>query len=186
MKKPIRSEYLAKRKQFSTTEINIWSQAIAQQFLTADFLNLDTFHIFVSMSKFNEVNTQYIIDELWRQGKDVIVPKMNDRELLNCRYESDTKMVENSWGILEPEVCESVPHSQIDVVFVPLLIADKKGNRIGYGGGYYDRFLPLLNKDTKFVGINFFEPVEDEIPNDDYDILLDYLITPNEIYKFEK
>jgi len=186
MKKSIRSEYLAKRKQFTTTEINIWSQAITQHFLDADFMNLQTFHVFVSMSKFNEVNTEYIISELWRQGKEVIVPKMDDKELLNCKYTAQTKMVENSWGILEPEDCIKVPNHQIDVVLVPLLISDLKGNRLGYGGGYYDRFLPLLNKETKFVGINFFEPVEEEIPNESYDIALDYLISPNKIYKIDR
>ena len=186
MKKQIRIEYISKRKQFSRTEVNAWSQAIASNFLEAEFMKYQTFHVFLSMPKYNEINTQYIIDELWRQGKDVIVPKMDGKQLLNCPYTQQTQLAKNSWGIMEPVDCAEVEHSKIDVVLVPLLISDIRGNRIGYGGGYYDRFLSKLDEDTKFVGINFFEPVEEEIPKEDFDVLLDYLITPHDIYKFDK
>lgn len=184
MKKQIRKEYIAKRRQFTTTEVNAWSQAIAKHFFQSDFMNAQTFHVFLSMPKFNEVNTQYIIEELWRQNRDVVVPKMKEKELMCCPYKHETELVRNDWGIMEPASCSEVDYKLIDVVLVPLLIADKRGNRIGYGGGYYDRFLSKLNDTTKFVGINFFEPI-DEVLKEDYDILLDYLITPNDIYKFD-
>lgn len=183
MKKQIRKEYIAKRRQFTTTEVNAWSQAIAKHFFQSEFMTAHTFHVFLSMPKFNEVNTQYIIEELWRQRRDVVVPKMKDKELMSCPYHFDTELVQNDWGIMEPASCSEVDYKLIDIVIVPLLIADKRGNRIGYGGGYYDRFLSKLNENTKFVGINFFEPIG-EVLMEDFDILLDYLITPNDIYKF--
>ena len=186
MKKNVRKEYLAKRKQFTTTEINAWSLKIADIFLNSEFIQHQTFHVFLSMPKFNEVNTQYIIDELLRQAKDVVVPKMDGKQLLSCPYTNETKLVENSWGIMEPESNQEVSPDKIDVVIVPMLISDAKGNRIGYGGGFYDRFLSSLDENTKFVGVNFFESVKEDIPREEFDVLLDYLITPNDIYKFEK
>lgn len=185
MKKQIRIEYISKRKQFTTTEVNAWSQAIAQNFIHGDFMDHQTFHVFLSMPKYNEINTQFIIDQLWRRDKNVIVPKMQGKQLLNCPFSADTELVKNNWGIMEPADCAEVPHDQIDVVLVPLLISDVHGNRIGYGGGYYDRFLAKLPTKTKFVGINFFEPVTDSIPKEDFDMPLDYLITPNGVHKFE-
>lgn len=185
MKKQIRKEYLSKRKQFTSTEINAWSQAIAKHFFQTEFMDAQTFHVFLSMPKFNEVNTQYIIEELWRQNRDVVVPKMKEKQLLSCPYNSETVLIKNDWGIMEPASCTEVEPKLIDIVIVPLLIADKRGNRIGYGGGYYDRFLSKLSDTTKFIGINFFEPI-DEVLHEDFDILLDYLITPNAIYTFDK
>ena len=77
-----------------------------------------------------------------------------------------------------------IPTSKIEVVFVPLLAFDKKGNRVGYGKGFYDRFLSECNPETIKIGLSFFEPeelIEDVFEND---VKLDYCVTPDEVYQF--
>ena len=87
-------------------------------------------------------------------------------------------------GIPEPVDGLEVPASKLDVVFVPLLAFDKKGHRVGYGGGFYDRFLKSCKKDVLKIGLSFFLPeleIED-IHSDD--IPLDFCVTPGEVFRF--
>ena len=95
-----------------------------------------------------------------------------------------TKLVKNSYNIPEPVDGIQISTEQIDVVFIPLLAFDKTGHRIGYGKGFYDRFLANCKPETLKIGLSFFKA---EITNFDYlssDIGLNYCITPNKNYKF--
>ncbi|MGI9526805.1 MAG: 5-formyltetrahydrofolate cyclo-ligase [Weeksellaceae bacterium] len=183
MKKDLRKEYIAKRKQIAASDRAQWSQQIAAYFLNSEWMDYKTFHIFIPIDKFNEINTHLIIQDLWKKDKTVVVPKMQGKQLLNCHYITDTILSQNNWGIEEPKDCCEIPSSQIDVVLVPMLICDKQGNRIGYGGGFYDRFLPTLRKDVKLVGVNYFKPIE-HIENENHDIPLNALVTPKGVLKF--
>ncbi|MXV37538.1 5-formyltetrahydrofolate cyclo-ligase [Flavobacteriaceae bacterium Ap0902] len=183
MKKDLRQVYITKRKEISTSDREIYSQQIATHFLNSEWMEYETFHIFIPIDKFNEINTRLIIQELWAKNKTVVVPKMKGKALLNCAYTPETLLAKNSWGIEEPKNHKEIPASQIDVVIVPMLIADKNGNRIGYGGGFYDRFLPTLRRDVQLVGINYFEPIA-HIDHEEHDIPLDALITPKGVVKF--
>ena len=90
----------------------------------------------------------------------------------------------NKWGIPEPVNGIEIPATQLDVVFIPLLAFDEKGNRIGYGKGFYDRFLNECKEDVIKVGLSFFEAtttIEDTNAND---IPLDFCVTPEKIYRF--
>ncbi len=88
------------------------------------------------------------------------------------------------WGIPEPASGEIWQPDTIDLVLVPLLIADKKGNRVGYGGGYYDRFLQRTKPELLKVGICFFEPVESITDTAQFDVPLSCCITPQGLYEF--
>jgi 5-formyltetrahydrofolate cyclo-ligase len=90
----------------------------------------------------------------------------------------------NKWGIPEPASGEIWQPDTIDLVLVPMLIADKKGNRVGYGGGYYDRFLLRTKPDLLKVGICFFEPVESITDTAQFDVPLSCCITPQGLYEF--
>jgi 5-formyltetrahydrofolate cyclo-ligase len=92
--------------------------------------------------------------------------------------------VENHWKILEPVSNLQFPVSQIDLVLIPLLCFDKKGYRVGYGKGYYDRFLADCRPDVLKIGLSIFEPIEQIKDVDAYDIRLDFCITPNKIWQF--
>lgn len=90
----------------------------------------------------------------------------------------------SKWGIPEPTSGEIWQPDTIDLVLVPMLIADKKGNRVGYGGGYYDRFLQRTKPDLLKVGICFFEPVESITDTAQFDVPLSCCITPQGLYEF--
>ena len=86
-------------------------------------------------------------------------------------------------GIPEPKSGVQVPVKKIDVVITPLLLADRRGNRLGYGKGYYDRFFSGCRPDCLKVGISLLDPV-DELPAEAHDIRLDRLISPGEVLSF--
>jgi 5-formyltetrahydrofolate cyclo-ligase len=93
------------------------------------------------------------------------------------------QLKKNNWGILEPSQGIPTPPEKIDLVLVPLLAFDKQGNRVGYGKGYYDRFLSTCSPETKKVGISLFSS-EEEIHTTDTDVQLDQCITPIELLTF--
>lgn len=94
------------------------------------------------------------------------------------------ELKENKFGITEPVNGPIVPPQEIDLAIVPLFAFDKQGHRIGYGKGYYDRFLKKCRSDARFVGVSYFEPVERIDDTDDFDVPLNCCITPQNIYEF--
>ena len=90
----------------------------------------------------------------------------------------------NKYGIPEPIHGQSVSAKQIDAVIMPLLAFDLEGNRVGYGKGFYDRFLNSCRPDIKKIGLSFFEPIDKVIDVNEFDKLLDACITPDKIWEF--
>ncbi|MDO5655593.1 MAG: 5-formyltetrahydrofolate cyclo-ligase [Flavobacteriaceae bacterium] len=183
-KKQIRNEFQLKRNEFTSLEIHEMSKMLNQHFISSKWFQKEVFHVYIGVLNLREIDTSIIIESLWHAEKTVITPKMKAKELLSCHYHYDSELERNSWGILEPRVCEELPISSIDIVLVPMLICDVLGNRIGYGGGYYDRFMSELRPDVQLIGINFFQPIE-HVPSEHYDIPLDALITPQGIISFK-
>lgn len=176
-----RNLYKEKREKLNSTEREKLSSYICEQFLS-NFKDKGTcFHVFKKMDKFHEINTDKIIEGLLRSNKNVVLPKMKGKNLLSCKINFNQDYSINRYGVKEPNPCNEVPMDMIDIVILPMLICDVKGYRLGYGGGFYDRFLSS-SKALK-IGINFFEPVE-RLPIENYDIPIDYLITPKKLYKF--
>jgi 5-formyltetrahydrofolate cyclo-ligase len=96
----------------------------------------------------------------------------------------NTVLRKSSYHIPEPVDGIEINENKIDVVFIPLLAYDKLGNRVGYGKGFYDRFLAKCKPETLKIGLSFFE-AENEISDvNESDIKLDYCVTPNKIYTF--
>ena len=106
--------------------------------------------------------------------------------LANCFPFDEKKLVENKWGILEPsrENQDKIEPKEIDLVIIPLLIFDKNGNRVGYGKGFYDRFLQQCNPKTLKIGICLEDPIEMIKDVDKFDVKMNFCITPNKIYRF--
>lgn len=183
-KKDLRKYYKQLRRSFTSQEIDDLSKQMLDFFHDSNFSKLNNFHVFISIEKLFEVNTNYFIEYFWENNKQVIVPKMQGEDLMHCSCNSNTILEKNSWGINEPKECLNFPIKDIELVLVPMLICDFKGNRVGYGGGFYDKFLAECRDDIIKLGINFFEPISEEIPTYKTDIPLDYLLTPNGIIDF--
>ena len=107
------------------------------------------------------------------------------KRIINKNETQNTKIKKNEYNIPEPISGLSVPNEMIDVVFVPLLAYDKQGNRIGYGKGFYDKFLSECKPKVVKIGLSFFEP--EEIIEDVYqnDIKLDFCVNPEQIINFK-
>lgn len=101
----------------------------------------------------------------------------------NIYFENDNQLEKVRWDILEPIRGTRTPSEKIDLVVVPLLAFDLQGHRVGYGKGFYDRFLKECQPNCKKVGLSLFEPVE-AIEYSENDIQLSLCITPSEIYRF--
>jgi len=97
----------------------------------------------------------------------------------------NTKIKKNQYGIPEPVDGIEVPVSKIDVIFVPLLAYDLDGNRVGYGKGFYDKFLSKCKPEALKIGLSFFEP-EDKIISSPNDVRLDYCVTPSATIRFQE
>jgi 5-formyltetrahydrofolate cyclo-ligase len=89
----------------------------------------------------------------------------------------------DEWGIPVPQESVRVTATKIQVVFVPLLAYDKSGHRLGFGKGFYDRFLASLEQPIIKVGLSYFTP-EESIPVESHDIPLNYCITPDQVWEF--
>lgn len=185
-KKELRNQYMQLRSELSQTQQEEKSLQIANQLLKMPIWNLKTYHIFLPIQRMNEVNTEYVLNILYGKDKDVVLPKMNKEQqsLNHFLLTEQTILKKNSWGIVEPQGGFEVSTLKIDVVFVPLLAYDKKGNRVGYGGGYYDRFLRECRPDVLKIGVSFFPPEEKIEGISEFDIPLDYCVTPLDIFEF--
>jgi len=186
IKKELRIKYKALRNAMSFDEIEQQSLAIANQLLKLNIWDKTYFHLFLSIEEHKEIQTEYILQILAGKDMEVVISKSNFDDCSMTQYllTDNTRLKKNEYGIPEPVDGIEVPDTKIDVVFVPLLAFDTKGHRTGYGKGFYDRFLANCKKDVIKIGLSFFEAeesIDDTHPND---MVLDYCVTPKEIYRF--
>jgi len=182
----LRKEYLQKRKSLSENEIESLSLEIANKCLQLPIWDFKNVHVFLSILEKGEINTDYLLHILQGKDKNIIVPKTDFKNQSLCHFllTDNTLIKKNKWGIPEPEDGIPFPENKIDVVFVPLLAFDKKGNRVGYGKGFYDRFLSKCRPEIIKIGLSLFEAEEDLIETHIADVPLNYCITPKNIYNF--
>tara|TARA_B100001057_G_scaffold501295_1_gene623404 strand:- start:18481 stop:19056 length:576 start_codon:yes stop_codon:yes gene_type:complete len=186
-KSELRNKYSFMRKSLSIKQIEESSLSISNKLFKIPIWDKKFYHIFLTSKKKKELNTNFIQDILFKKNKSVVVPKMIDKNSLeHVLLTEKTVLKENSFGILEPfsQNDKIVEPSILDVVIIPLIIFDLYGNRVGYGKGYYDRFLKTCRKDIIKIGISFFEPVDSIIDVSKNDVSLDYAITSNSIFNF--
>jgi 5-formyltetrahydrofolate cyclo-ligase len=190
-KTALRSLYQQKRGQLDQGQIQEYSRLLSEQLL--DLLAgkpISFLHIFLPIARGREVDTWTIINNLQQNRSEIalVIPRMvpGTRELDHYRYDPDIALIDNRWAIPEPdpERCEPIIPRELDAVVVPLLCFDALGYRVGYGGGYYDRFLAKCRPDVIKVGVSLFEPSPAIDDTDAYDIPLDYAVTPSRVYRF--
>ena len=185
-KSNLRKTYKALRQKLTANAIEDLSLQIANQLLELAIWDYNFYHLFLSIEEQKEINTDYILNILSGKDKNIVISKSDFESGLMTNYllTDNTLIKKNEYNIPEPLDGIEILNDKIEVVFVPLLAFDKHGNRVGYGKGFYDRFLTSCKPETLIVGLSFFE-AEDEITAIfESDIKLDYCITPNLIYKF--
>ena len=183
-KKTLRLLYKKKRAELDSVKIEELSIKIANQILALPMWGFDNFHIFMGVNKLKEINTNYIISVLQGRDKNIIIPKViSNSKLTHYLLNDTTKLKLNQWGVLEPINGIKVKPKKIQVVFVPLLAYDCYGNRVGYGKGYYDKFLAKCGDECLKIGLSFFTP-EKKILTSPLDIKLNLCVTPKKIYNF--
>lgn len=183
-KQELRLKYKALRKSLSENELEEMSLAIANKLLELPIWNKTYYHLFLPISEMKEVNTEYILHLLSGKDKEICLSKSDFETSKMTHYllTDNTKIKKNKYNIPEPIDGIEVPSTKIEVVFVPLLAFDKKGNRVGYGKGFYDQFLSQCAPDVLKIGLSFFEAEENIAAVFEGDIPLNYCVTPTTVY----
>jgi 5-formyltetrahydrofolate cyclo-ligase len=184
-KEAFRQKYKTLRFKLSEETTEELSLKIANNALQLPVWGFNNYHLFLSIPEKMEVNTEYLLHILQGRDKSIVLPKVSlgTPEMTHILLQDNTILKPSNYGVPEPVSGLELKPLQIDVVFVPLLAYDTIGNRLGYGGGFYDRFLIQCKPETIFIGLSYFEP-EEKIPSEVTDIPLHFCVTPNKIYKF--
>lgn len=185
-KKELRQKYKKLRNDLSFDAIEDLSLQIANQSLELPIWNFENYHVFLTIHEHKEVQTDYLLHILNGKDKNVIVSRSDfeTRTMDHVLLTDNVTIKKNEWNIPEPQNGFSVADNQIDVVFVPLLAYDVFGNRVGYGKGFYDKFLAKCKPNVVKIGLSFFKAEKKIADVFSEDIRLDYCITPNTIIKF--
>jgi 5-formyltetrahydrofolate cyclo-ligase len=181
----LREKYSVLRSQLSFDSVEETSLQMANKVLDIPIWEKTYYHLYLPIVDKKEVNTEFLMHILQGRDKSIVVSKadFNSGTLQHILLQENTSVRISKFGIPEPiSGIEIMPH-QLEVVFVPLLAYDLKGNRVGYGKGFYDRFLAQCSPEAIFVGLSFFEP-EKSIPSEKTDIALHYCVTPKKLYTF--
>ena len=179
-KQELRALYKQKRNNLTEIQIKGLQENIYQQIYNLDLSTVKNVHLFLSMPKFKEIDTAPLITWFRNKNKRIVVSKCNfkDNTLSHFYLEEDTVLSLNKFGVLEPVAAELVEENKLDLIFIPMLISDDKKFRVGYGKGFYDRFLSNCRKDAKFIGLNFFPPITAIEDKNEFDIPLHQVIYP--------
>jgi 5-formyltetrahydrofolate cyclo-ligase len=181
-KEELRQNLLERREAIPEPDYYSLSADIVEELKKQDeFRAAQIIHCYVSMNQRREVETRELIREILFKGKQVIVPvtDFENRTLSHVRLRSYEDLQTNKWGVLEPNGGEEVSPNEIELVVVPMVAADEECNRIGYGEGFYDRFLKQMN--CPKIGLIFDRNVIEKLPVEEFDIPLNKVITETRI-----
>lgn len=186
LKKDLRKKYKALRSQLTKDVIDDLSIRIANQLLKLPIWDATFYHVFLTIEEQKEVNTDYILNILSGKDKHIVISQSDFETKLMTHYllTDNTVIKKNAYNIPEPANGIEITNNKLEVVFVPLLAFDEQGHRVGYGKGFYDKFLADCKADTIKIGLSFFEAenaIDDVFEND---MKLDYCVTPERVYGF--
>lgn len=184
MKNQLKESMLEKRNVVSKQEIFEKSSLIKGNLFNLEhYKTSKTVMFFVSFN--SEVNTHDMIKEALK-NKIVIVPKIINKEIEpSVIIDIDSLLPSERFGILEPIEVMKIAYKNIDLVLVPGIVFDKEGHRIGYGFGYYDKFLKKVPKAIK-IGLAFDFQVIDKIPREMHDVSVDMIVTDKKVLECGK
>ncbi|MCL5277738.1 MAG: 5-formyltetrahydrofolate cyclo-ligase [Deltaproteobacteria bacterium] len=184
-KSVIRSSMLECRKTMDAGDYRESSTRVQALFLQSS-LYKGSRSIMCYLSVNNEPDTAMVMADAFESGKIVLLPYMREDSIYPVLYRMDMPLKRGRYGIQEPAHPEFFLEKRIDVVIVPGIAFDFYGSRIGYGKGYYDRFLCTLDKKTIKAGFSFKRCVVDKIKNNKWDIPVDVVFTETDILTKEQ
>lgn len=190
LKSEARALFLTKRKSISLEEKLLLDQAILLEFKKIDLTTIKCIHIYLPINSQNECNT-YLISDFIRENYPKInmaIPKANfeNGQMDAVFFNPETQLATNNLGIAEPINGAAIDPMVIDMIICPLLAFDLKGNRVGYGKGFYDRFLGQCKSDVIKLGLSYFEPINNLTDCNESDLPLSSCITPIQHYFFDR
>ncbi|MBJ7222361.1 MULTISPECIES: 5-formyltetrahydrofolate cyclo-ligase [unclassified Brenneria] len=190
LRQQIRQDVRQRRRQLSAEQQAQFAQQGAERAIKHPKIRqADSVAVFLAFD--GELNTQPLIDLLWRQGKRVYLPVLHPfsaGHLLFLRYAPDTRLVVNRLKILEPrlDVRQVLPLQRLDVLLTPLVAFDSQGQRLGMGGGFYDRTLRDWRRYGPYpIGLAHDCQHVEALPVERWDIPLPEIITPSRYWRWE-
>lgn len=187
-KQELRKTYLEKRMRISSREKIKLDDLLLIQFQRLAFDDVYMLLSYFPMEEKHEPNTLLFSNYLRHAipNLEIAFPKADftANEMQAFLINEETVYQKNNYQIAEPVSGESIDEKDIDLIFVPLVACDSKGFRVGYGKGFYDKFLAGCREDVLKIGFSYFAPVGEISDVHDFDIPLDYCITPESVYEF--
>jgi 5-formyltetrahydrofolate cyclo-ligase len=186
-KSELRKIYLAKRNALSENERANLSQQLCDLFFASlDLSSIKVIHTYLPIESKYEPDTWLIIDRIKKEFPfiQLVIPRIVGEKIESILFEGADQLRKTKWGIVEPVNGILIDPKEIDLVIVPLLAFDQTGHRVGYGKGYYDRFLKECRLECRKVGLSFFlaeATIEGVNP---FDISLHMVFTPQKVCHF--
>lgn len=183
-KKELRQHMLEKRNALTASELKIYSDQIAEMVLNSDLYQNAT-NICVYQAFRNEVSCDKITEQALSDGKQVFVPvtDADSKTMEFYQITSDTRWVDGTYGIKEPVIgSDSKTLMDKALILMPGLVFDQEKHRLGYGGGYYDKYLSIHKEHVTAALCYDFQVVEEALPYEEHDILPDYIVTERKMF----
>lgn len=182
-KRSIRREVIERRDALSSDERAARSVRIAERTLSLPEIDrAGTVMAFWSFG--SEVETAPLLERLHAAGKRVVLPRVEGQDVVAVIYETGDEVLAAAFGAMEPTGGVTVEPEEVDVVITPGVAFDRDGGRVGYGGGFYDRFLPRTRPDVAAIAIAFALQVVDEaLPRAAFDRPVDAIVTEDEVIR---
>lgn len=188
IKNTVRKEFLQRRMNILQEDLQQHTALMAASFRKINFPTVNYLLSYNPLANRHEFDVSICEDILKEQNliMHIAWPKIHvdmlDMEAV--QVEKDGLFIKNKFNILEPIGGAVIPAKNLDIIFVPLVAFDARGYRVGYGKGYYDRYLAQCRADAIKVGFSFFDAVEYIEDIDEFDVPLNFCITPHRIYEF--
>ena len=190
----LRAKIRAQRRALSPHQQEMYAQQFADHFAKSHLFR-NSERIAFYMANDGELDPSYLMANAWAMGKKCYLPilmHLHDKSLLFAPYKPDIPMNYNQFGIAEPAIGarHRMKARNLDLIVMPLVAFDKQGNRIGMGGGYYDRTLAFLNARTRWhkprlVGVGYSFQEVSAINRESWDVPLSYIATEKEFVKIK-
>ena len=183
-KKDIRKKIFAERKLHTDEQIEAMSRTITDKVTALPaFKNADRILVYADYN--HEVVTEYLIKEAWKAGKEVAVPKVVGKDMVFYKLTDFARLEPGYFGIPEPVSGEIVNWSKA-LMIMPGVAFDRANHRVGYGGGFYDRYLEKMPEDCEKAILCRESLMCDEIPTEEHDERMDLVISENGIIRIKK